>query len=70
MRALKVIGFAVAGWFVCSVVVGVGFSLLLAAAGGSNPSVESTVAGLAGLGGIIWGVVYGVRRTTTPQRQE
>ena len=55
MRFLKVLMWAVLGWILLSVVVGIGFSLLLAMAGASNTSLESTVGGLAGLAGIITG---------------
>lgn len=65
-RFLLVLMWAVLGWIAFSVVIGIGFSILLAMAGESDNNLESTVGGLAGLAGIITGITYGVR-TTAPK---
>lgn len=68
MRVIKVILWTLLGWFLGGLVIGVGFSLLMAAAGADNPQAETTVGGLGGLLGIVLGMTYGIRRTKRPEK--
>jgi LPXTG-motif cell wall-anchored protein len=69
MGAVKVIGWALLGWFLGALVVSLGLSLILASMDETNIQLENTIGGLAGLAGAIGGLVFGIRRRRAAQQQ-